>query len=422
MNRPRILFVENGRGLGGATRCLLDLVRHAPSRDYEPVVAIAYDDPTLPGLLDPADIIDISPFRRRAMSSQAVPRATGFRHLIRRLRGSALHAANALSRDWPLTRLLAREIRDRRIDIVHTNNGLLANRAEIGAARRARRPIVAHQRCLEWPCAPVRRLSLAVDRVIAISDCVRANLTAIASPEADIRRVYDGVDAGHWAVATSRRRVVRQRFGLATDDLVIAFPAAQLPWKGHAVLFSALASLLSRYPTLHVVAAGATPSGASQMRPTVEDLAGELGVASRVRVLGFQPDPLELYAAADFLVHASTQPEPLGLVILEAMAAGLPVVAPEVGGPTETVLHGQSGLLFHPGNPQALAAAIAQLLDNPALRDAMGACGAARAASTFNLQRSLNATFDHFDCVLAARSMATSRGHARVWRFAPSSF
>ncbi len=104
-------------------------------------------------------------------------------------------------------------------------------------------------------------------------------------------------------------------------------------------------------------------------------LAGELGVADRVEFRGFRDDVRAELAELDVLVHASTTPEPFGQVVLEGMAAGLPVVAAAAGGRAEIVTDGVDGLLVAPGDAAALAAALTRLAADPQLRERLGAAG-----------------------------------------------
>lgn len=110
----------------------------------------------------------------------------------------------------------------------------------------------------------------------------------------------------------------------------------------------------------------------------VQTLAAALGVADRVDFRGFREDVPGELAAMDVLVHASTVPEPFGQVVVEGMAAGLPVVAARAGGPAEVVRDGVDGLLYPPGDVGGLAGALRRLASDDQLRDRLGAAGRVR--------------------------------------------
>jgi glycosyltransferase involved in cell wall biosynthesis len=113
----------------------------------------------------------------------------------------------------------------------------------------------------------------------------------------------------------------------------------------------------------------------------------EHGLAGRAGITGFVDDPAAAMRALDVVVHASTQPEPFGLVIAEAMACGRPVIATAAGGAAEIVDDGVDALTVPPSDPQALADAIRRLALDPELRSRMGAAGRAKAERRFDRAR-----------------------------------
>jgi glycosyltransferase involved in cell wall biosynthesis len=98
-----------------------------------------------------------------------------------------------------------------------------------------------------------------------------------------------------------------------------------------------------------------------------------------VEFRGFREDVAGELARLDILVHASLIPEPFGQVVVEGMAAGLPVVAPRAGGPSEVIEHDVTGLLYEPGDARALASCIGDLADDPGRRDRLGRAATAKA-------------------------------------------
>lgn len=415
----RILYVENGLGFGGATRCLHTLVAGAMEHGFEPFVAIAYDDPELRGLIEPARIINISRFHRFGANSR---RANGgwkvWSRIGGRLCGSARGLFNKMVRDRPHTRFLARWMAVRDIALVHTNNGLLANRAEIEAAWLAGVPVIAHQRGWEWACALSRALARKVSGMVAISDAVGENLRRIAPNRDSVTRVYDGIDVRHFAPHAERRAPARRRFGLSDGDFVVGFLAAHLAWKGHDVFLRTLAGLCREHEHLKAVVAGSRPAHGEALRPAPHELAEALGLRDRVVWLDHVLDPAEVYAACDVVAHASVEPEPLGLVVLEAMACGLPVVASRAGGPTETVLDGITGILVPGGDPGAMGSAIESLVLNPGLRREMGMAARARAVERFDLRTGRREIIKLYDALIARHEPSAPADSS--WPYEPS--
>ena len=155
------------------------------------------------------------------------------------------------------------------------------------------------------------------------------------------------------------------------------------PWKGQDRLLRAQAILRERGRQVHTLIVGGDSHGFSpEYARSLERLARELGLADAVTLTGEVPDAGPYIDRMDVLVNAS-EPEPLGLVILEGMARGVPVVAVDAGGPRELVEPGRTGALAGSGAPAALAAALEPLLASAELRASMGGAGRARFAAEF---------------------------------------
>jgi glycosyltransferase involved in cell wall biosynthesis len=144
--------------------------------------------------------------------------------------------------------------------------------------------------------------------------------------------------------------------------------------------------------------------GEGPERAAVEDEIGRLGAGSSVRLLGERTDVAELLATADVFV-LSTRSEGLPLSVLEAMAAGLPVIASNVGGIPELVVHGVSGVLVPPGDPNALAEAIEGLVQNPSLAHELGDAGRRRVVENFDLEAVREAHLALYRRLLASRGL-----------------
>lgn len=207
----------------------------------------------------------------------------------------------------------------------------------------------------------VPRLTLKpATRVIAVSEHEAACLIKMGVSQDRIRVIPNGVDIGEFADVGPRTD---------RDELVGLFVGRLDPdQKGLDVLIRAMARL-PRDPLLRLRLVGEDWGGAELM----ERLAQRLGVADRVAIVGKLPrsELVREFAESDFLVLPSRF-EPFGVVVLEAMAAGLPVIASRVGGIPEIVADGQTGLLVEPDNPDALAESLRLLCGDESLRLSMG--------------------------------------------------
>ncbi len=243
------------------------------------------------------------------------------------------------------------------------------------AARRAGAAFVTTYHGAYNEGLPGKRLYNSVmargDRVIAISGFIAELVQARHGVPADrIRLIPRGVDPRRFDPALVDPAAVaaqRAAWGAAPGDAVLLLPARLTRWKGQAVLLRALALLPGN---TRVVLAGGGRDGYLR---ELQELAAQLGVAGQLRLLGHVPELALAMAAADVVVHASTDAEAFGRTVIEAQAMARPVIAADLGGPRETVEHGATGWRVTPGDPAALAAILAQVLALPAeARQAVG--------------------------------------------------
>ena len=221
----------------------------------------------------------------------------------------------------------------------------------------------------------VRRAS----RIITVSDALRRDLLALY-PDLGERTVTitNGV-----RIKTGEPRdpmQVRAEFGLAADSTLVGMIARFAPQKGVLEFIRACADVVERWTDVELVLAGDGP-----LRDAAESLREELGLQRKLHMIGEVESADALVGALDVVVIASLS-EGSSIVAMEAMAAERPVVATEVGGVPEVVVHGETGILVRPGDPSALAAGIESLLGNRELARAMGERGRRRAAERFDIR------------------------------------
>jgi glycosyltransferase involved in cell wall biosynthesis len=183
------------------------------------------------------------------------------------------------------------------------------------------------------------------------------------------------------AVVPSPVTVTRPRPGPATgrgSELRVGMIGRLAPWKGQHIFLDAFARALPQ-PGACAVVVGAALFGEERYADELRSQVSALGLDGRVDFRGFRDDIGAELAALDIVVHASVSAEPFGQVVVEAMAMGLPVIAAAAGGPAEIVDHEVTGLLFPPGDIDALARALARLASDAGLRASLGAAGLARA-------------------------------------------
>jgi glycosyltransferase involved in cell wall biosynthesis len=185
--------------------------------------------------------------------------------------------------------------------------------------------------------------------------------------------IYNGVDHSNFDVPREVRVELRKKTGFTHSHKVVTVVANLIPYKGHAELLAAAAAVIDQMPS-------------SRFWLVLKQKARELGILNRVIFAGERSDIPNILAASDILVLPSHE-EGFSNVILEAMAAGLPLVATRVGGAQEAVLDGVTGWLVQPNRPQELATKIVDLLNNPKRSKEWGERGKERVKKEFGIEK-----------------------------------
>lgn len=300
--------------------------------------------------------------------------------VVRLTLASQKHRLGSLRRFFRLVRLL----RAWRPDVCHVHLiGFTGGRWIIVAARLAGVPrllCTVHIAPAEPQPTRVRLerslLGRLVDRYVAVSRASRDHLIAnLGLPPAKVEAVPNGVQLERFAAADESDRCrVRRAFGVEPAAPVVGVVARLSEQKGLTHLIAATPAILREHPDTQIVVVGEGP-----LRAALEQQARSIGVADHVRLVGYRTDVAACLRAMDVFVLPSLY-EGLPLSVLEAMGAGLPVVATRVDGTPEAVGDGDTAVLVPPADPAALAAAVNSVLGDPDRAAAMAAAGRARAA------------------------------------------
>jgi glycosyltransferase involved in cell wall biosynthesis len=400
----KILYVDLSPGWGGSLVSLERLLSRLDRAEFEPTVLLATRNPGrdrftargIPVLTVPTFAVETA--RSTALIGLVKKTAAGQKlrtgGRMGRLWAWARGVRDTATRTLPLTWRLYRAIRAARPDLVHINDAIFLNRPALAAAWLARTPTLCHVRSLgrlgPWDRLWARTLRGLVFISRWVADDV-AGQGVVPDPQG-LRRpcgsrvVYDGLDLAAYA-DTPDRGAARRALGLPADAPIVAVLGRLVPWKGQDLFLRSLRLVADVMPGVVGLIAGEPESYSLDFGPALRRLAAELGLADTVRFTGFVRDPQTLLAAADLLAHTSVSPEPFGLVMLEAMAVGRPVVTPAEGGGPEIVADGVTGYLYRPRDPAALAEAILKVLRDPQAGRRMAAAGRVRVAARFTLEQ-----------------------------------
>lgn len=369
----RILYVEGCRDgtVGGSHTCLHRTIANLDRRRFHPI-AVFYDDhataDALRGLGVEVRILpneaptDLSVFLKNAPTPLA--------QLALPLR--VLQKAHNLL--WHFLRPAASYallIHRLRINIVHLNNSLNTNHEWIVAAKLAGAQVVSHERGISYRLS---RTSLAlgrfVDAFICMSNAIQEPLLQQGLSRQRIRVVYDGLDTSELSIRRSPE-ALRATYGIALSAPVVGTVGNIKRWKGQETVIRATAILKHTWPDITCLFVGEAHEH-DPYKQHLERLVQELGLETNVIFAGYQPDPWDFFNLMSVVIHSSIEPEPFGMVNLEAMYLGKACVSTTIGGPAEIFEEGRTGLLIPPGDPQALADKVALLLSRDTLRHALG--------------------------------------------------
>ncbi len=387
----RILFVQSQTEIGGAETALLALTRSLSRENVQPVVALlGFGRGPLGDQL-----------RAQGVTVVNVP-AARFRHLAA--------AARTI-------RAIARLIRDERITAVVANGGhplLFARPAAL----------LAQVPCIWWVhgCEPNDSLRgdfntwavslLGADRFVANSAFTAKSLIRMFPEATSVDVVPPGI---HLAACRPRRsrQACRAALGIAADAFAVGIFGRLQPWKGQDVFLKAAAALKRNRQGCRLLVVGGAQFGLDPEYPVkLRRLSADFGLNGDVLFLGHREDVPDLMNSCDVVVHASIAPEPWGLVLAEAMAAGVPVIATRHGGPLEMIEDGVTGMFYSPGDAAGLSVALGTLWSDPPLRRRLGRAAQTYAEKAFSAEFTAKKFAAIFENVARATLMPAAAGQS----------
>jgi glycosyltransferase involved in cell wall biosynthesis len=360
----RVLFVESQTELGGAQFALLTMLESLDRAKIAPVYAsLGFGEGDL---AERVERLGIPVYRLPCGRFRELGRT------IQKIRG------------------LRRLIREQAIDVVLSNSGhplLYARPAALWAGR----PCVwwvkgpVHEDPLRGELISVAQKLLGANVLMANSEYTAGILRQLFAGHPAVRVVRNGIDLEKHAPAPKEGAAARAALGILPEENVAGIFGRLQTWKGHHVFLRAAAELSKRGLGARYLVVGGSVFGLEQnYAEELKRYAKNAGIADRVLFLGQRSDTNALMNACDVVVHASIEPEPWGLVLSEAMAAGRAVIGAAAGGPLEMIVDGQTGLLTPPGDAAALAGAMESLFRQPERRRALGEAARRHAEQNFD--------------------------------------
>ncbi len=393
----KILFIDNSPSMGGSVRIGAALVRGVAERGAEVAVLASRPDAFAPLLGDAVPLLPVqwSGFRdvfapEHGLFGKGLP-VIGQALALRRF-------AKNLAPD------IARALAEWRPELVHLNNLNLPAGPVLDQVQAARLPAVVSCQMIRSFGRREAAIAQRAARVVCVSQAVRDHLLAqMTLDPARVAVVPNGIDPAGFAGGPDPSW--RVEVGLPTGVPLACLLGRLTAWKGHHVAIAAWRAVRQKLPeaVLAIVGDG-EPAYSEQCRALV----ARLGLGEAVRFIGHRDDVERVLHASDLLVHASCYEHPsqgtveaFGLVVIEAMAAALPVVATAAGGVTEVVAPDVTGKLVRPGDPDALAEAIVFYLSNRDAAAEAGFAGRRRVRELFTIDRSIELLYGVYRAALS---------------------
>ncbi|MHA2066672.1 MAG: glycosyltransferase family 4 protein [Candidatus Thorarchaeota archaeon] len=359
MKRKVILYLHPWSDLYGSSTYLYELVTRLDKNLYSPVVVLPQEGPLLDWL--------------REKQIETVIRRMGIMNRKSSLLEIVLYFVNLFIGTISIMRLIIK----RRVNLVHSNTCHIIEGCIAG--KLLKKKIICHIHERNISPEAVRRILARIflklsDRIINVSEENQKHFFGNCNTD-KFRIVSGGVD-----LKTFHRRLtgekIRNEFGITDNAKIVGMVGRIAPWKGHRYFLKAAREVLeSCSQTKFLVVGGIdTPRNQGYKNELVR-IRHDLNLDGDVIFTGYRKDIPEVMAALDILVLPSSEPEPFGLALVEAMALCKPVVATAAGGPLRIITHNVNGLLVPPNDSGIMAHAIRELLQNEERMEMMGKGG-----------------------------------------------
>lgn len=354
----RILMLTTDSEICGTERIILSLLRHLDRQRFEPMLVTMFG----PGdLIEEAKKIDVPGVNLRMKEDSFFSGLKTWRKVLNDFKPDLIQSllihSNVLGRATVIFKGKIKMLGG--ISTVYTLEG--------------------YGRLYAW----IERLTHPLDTRYVVNSELGMDrvLNVIRLPQRKMALVHNGIELEEEIDHQSVRDSVRNEFNFADDDLVVGIVAQLRPAKRHDLLIQASASLLDRFPQLHLLIVGQ-----GEMEEASKRIVNELGISKHVCFAGYRNDARRLLHGMDiFALPSDVEGEPISL--LEAMDAGLPVVAARTGGIPEIIENGKSGLIFTPGKLNELQDLLHELLGDEYKRETLGKAAQQRIQERFSAQR-----------------------------------
>jgi glycosyltransferase involved in cell wall biosynthesis len=370
-----ILYVENGIGYGGAVICLRHLVRNLDRSRFYPLVITGRNSPQYQEIKQEADwqhipdrLIDVVGMRRKLNQS------VGWRHIygLKWLLNQLLARADDLFNFLPFFLHLLWVAWRFKADLIHANNEPLCNRAALLVGKILHIPTICHVRGEQDGSRLMNWAFTLPDHFISISHWIAKSIQEkMQVPPEKNSIIYDGIALEKLDLKADGAEF-RKQYKIPEDAFAVGLVGLLIPWKGQELFLDTAKLLKDTIPKLKMVIIGGTPDDYAPYETMLRQRVIQERLDDIVIFTGHVSKMEPVYNGLNIAISASINPEPLGIVIIEGMAMGRPMIGPNHGGTAEIMEHNRTGLLFTPNNPASLASEIKNLYADNELQLQLG--------------------------------------------------
>ncbi|MBI3999904.1 MAG: glycosyltransferase [Candidatus Omnitrophica bacterium] len=404
-NQKRVLIAESGSGYGGTAKYLASFIPLVDRGRFSVEVVSYGTGPFIERIVQQGETIHFKPSWRFPWGDK--PQTTDYKPqtlIVAQVLEYIGYAILSFCQLLLMVPAITFWLRRRKIQVVHLNNEVYSHLPLLIAAKLAGCRILCHLHGWREFTLIERLVVWCVDQFVAISEA-GAKFFQGQLPNSSVVAIPNGLSFNRQLkMDADTRTEERNSFGLNAKTKVITLVGRLVPWKGHEVFLKALERAVHKNPDVHGLILGHDASPNEEYLLKLKHLASDLGIAAHVTFLPWREDVWPVYAASDVVVHASTQPEPFGFVILEAMFAGKPVIATRGGGVTDLVVDGETGYLIPPDDTEQLANAIQSLTSNHHLACQFAEKGKTRAEELFQIERNAERVQEVYERILKPKS------------------
>ena len=296
-------------------------------------------------------------------------------------------------------------MRRNNISLVHTHSELIHGKPEIIAAKIVGVPCICHIHAYYKLTHFDKFFKRFVNSFICISNDVERKYNRNHCIEKKTVIIHNGIDIKPYNYNFDNE-VTRKDLGFKHEDILVCLVGRIVSWKGHEYFIKAIADIANKFPELKGIIVGNVQDdyfGSNRVYfKKLKSLIDKLNVKEKIVFTGFRKDVPRILSAMDIVVHASTTPEPFGLVIIEGMASGKPVVATGAGGVLDIIEDGVNGILVKCKDEKAISNAIYQLVSDKEKSIKIGLEGQKKVYKNFRIENQIIAIQELYDNVLTS--------------------